>query len=877
MSAATDTQLPKQLGDAIVSFALEGRFPDEEVSSLPLPTADLSLAVDALAKAKTQLESEIHIVNEETKDEVSSWVAHTKTLQEDILRSKRLADDIVLEAESPVVSGKEIEDAEEHIEFLRSEVAYNRQLHEALSGIHKVNGLLNEVEKAMNERRVLDSLRSLECFWAELDAIPINKKSCRITRLLDVRAFELKSAVHDVFDHVWNALVHVDREAGRIAIYNSREDEQMTLSEAVIGLEAYKEVEDRMSRLWRDIDRAIVASRLDPKSTQLSSFQINENILERQGTAGNSIDELFKDLTTMVGFLAQRLPPDLLIYLGPIMMSGVLPRLIDGWLSSTIPVSLKDVEQFQAVIQSARVFCETLEDYGLSGFTELKEWVGNAPSTWLAKRTETALDAVRSQFIQGLGAPKQVEKVEKQMVSRSEGKELASQTVATQADDDDWGAAWGADDPMDEPDDVPQVSASSKTTQVSEVATTDDDGADAWGWGDDEPTTEAKDEAAQQQDKTELDDDDDAAAAWGWGDEEEREDQVVQPPKDDEKKARSTKTPSAGEEYREMVLKETYHISSMPDPVLELILTILDDGAALTQPSNETKPVASAAAGLFGLPTSVLAIFRALSPHYYAAGMGGNMFLYNDAMYLAERLAELTETWKSRNDLPQRAKAMLRIDDDIKTMRSFANRTYTGELGLQKTVIRDLLGGEQSIVQQQDAESSVDSAVARVRTMATTWETILARSVWCQATGSLVDALSAKIISDVMDAPSIGQDEAYKMAQLIAKATELDDLFLPSRAASSGQEQGQGQGQADPDEVPTTAQYAGTWLRLKYLSEVLQSNLNEVRYLWFESELSLYFSAEEVVDLIEASFELNARTRDTIRQIRERPQPVEGV
>ncbi|KAL2760459.1 hypothetical protein ACRALDRAFT_1038588 [Sodiomyces alcalophilus JCM 7366] len=871
MTASTDTQLPKQLGDAIVSFALEGHFPDEDVSSFSLATADLSLAVEALAKAKTELESEIHTINEETKDEVTSWVVHTKTLQEDIFQSKRLADNIELESESPEVTGKAIQDAEEHIEFLQRETAYSRQLHEALSGIHKVNGLLNEVEQAMNERRVLDALQSLEGFWTELDAIPINKKSCRITRLLDVRAFELKSAVHDVFDHVWNALVHVDGEAGRVAIYNNREDEQMTLSEAVIGLEAYKEVEDRMVRLWGDIDKAIVAPRMDPKSTQFLSFQINENVLEKKGTAGNSINELFEDLTAIVGFLARRLPPDLLVYLGPIMMGGILPRLIDVWLASAIPVSLKHMGEFHAVIQSAKSFCDTLEERGLSGFTELKEWVGNAPSIWLAKRTETALDAVRSQFYQGLGEAKQVERVEKQMVSRSEGKELASQAVATQADDD-WGAAWGADDSMDESDE-PQVSAPSKAPEVSETAPADDDGVDAWGWGDDdEPTVEAKDEAAQQGDKAGLDDDDDAAEAWGWGDEEEEEgQQVSQSAKDAGKEASSgAKAPSVEEEYREMVLKETYHISSMPDPVLELIMTILEDGAALTQPSNELKPVASAATDLFALPTSVLAMFRAVSAHYYAAENGGNMFLYNDATYLAERLTELTEAWHSRNDLPRRAKTMLQIDDDIKTMRSFANRTYINEIGLQKTVIRDLLGGEQSIIQQHDAEVSVDSAVTRVRSMATTWETILARSVWYQAIGALVDGLSAKMITDVMDAPSIGQDEAYKMAQLIARATELDDLFLPSRAWGR-------QRQAEAaDEVPMTAQYAGTWLRLKYLSEVLQSNLNEVRYLWFESELSLYFSAEEVVDLIEASFELNARTKDTIRQIKEQPHPVEA-
>lgn len=56
MTAATDSRAPRQLADAIVPFALEGHFPDEEVSSLALATADLSPSIEALAKAKSQLE-----------------------------------------------------------------------------------------------------------------------------------------------------------------------------------------------------------------------------------------------------------------------------------------------------------------------------------------------------------------------------------------------------------------------------------------------------------------------------------------------------------------------------------------------------------------------------------------------------------------------------------------------------------------------------------------------------------------------------------------------------------------------------------------------------------------------------------------------------
>lgn len=205
-------------------------------------------------------------------------------------------------------------------------------------------------------------------------------------------------------------------------------------------------------------------------------------------------------------------------------------------------------------------------------------------------------------------------------------------------------------------------------------------------------------------------------------------------------------------------------------------------------------------------------------------------------------------------------------------------------MSTQKTVLRDLLGGryhpcqkrsierhktdrfwtgDQSLLQQEDIDNFVDTAIARVRAMAVTWETILPRSAWYQAVGSLVDAVSLKIIADVMEAPSIGQDDAYNIAKLIASVTELDDLFLPSRAT----------GRREGNEVPQTMQYAGSWMRLKYLSEVLQSNLKDVRFLWLESELSLFFTVDEVVDLINLSFEDNPRTREAIKEITGNPYP----
>lgn len=62
-------------------------------------------------------------------------------------------------------------------------------------------------------------------------------------------------------------------------------------------------------------------------------------------------------------------------------------------------------------------------------------------------------------------------------------------------------------------------------------------------------------------------------------------------------------------------------------------------------------------------------------------------------MHLSERLAEFSKAWQARKDLSKKARDMLHLNDDVKSLQSFANRAYSTELITQKTVVRDLLGG----------------------------------------------------------------------------------------------------------------------------------------------------------------------------------------
>jgi centromere/kinetochore protein ZW10 len=85
--------------------------------------------------------------------------------------------------------------------------------------IKSVHQLLSEVEVAKNEHRIIDSLRLLEKSWEAIDRIGVSK-SCRIMKLLDLRSFELKSAIHEVFDHIWKTLIYADIETRQFAVYD---------------------------------------------------------------------------------------------------------------------------------------------------------------------------------------------------------------------------------------------------------------------------------------------------------------------------------------------------------------------------------------------------------------------------------------------------------------------------------------------------------------------------------------------------------------------------------------------------------------------------------------------------------------------------------
>lgn len=107
-------------------------------------------------------------------------MSNAKSVQDDIIRSKNMANDIIRQSEEPDASGKTISEAEEQADFLVRELNYSSQVLQALKAIKRVNQILDEVEQARNERRILDALHLLE------SQMPVLPGGCRGPVLLTV-------------------------------------------------------------------------------------------------------------------------------------------------------------------------------------------------------------------------------------------------------------------------------------------------------------------------------------------------------------------------------------------------------------------------------------------------------------------------------------------------------------------------------------------------------------------------------------------------------------------------------------------------------------------------------------------------------------------
>ena len=634
----------------------------------------------------------------------------------------------------------------------------------------------------------------------------------------------------------------------------------MDIQTLVAAMTKLQMFDDVLLPFCKDLEIFIVVPRLQVAADgQVGSLEIDGDEISVSGQSSDlSAEALFSDLDSIIAFLRTKLPSSVYKPLAQHLMPRLISRLISTWLASAVPEDLDGVKDFQDTMSLVQNFGNSLDSYKWPGRRDLDEWTRSIPDVWLRKRQETSLVQIRKLLSRGVGTIETVERVETQVLSRHD------EVFASNKGGDDWNAGWS-----DEESESPTKTHLSSTRNAADAE--DEEDVSAWGLDDDKGNGNDQDD---QKNPAAADVDADADA-WGWGDENEGEESknTVQASQLNSKKSESNglaKTPEQAE--REVTLKETYNITSLPKEILEMITQIISDAEKLESPVFANSPIASAAPRIFSLPGLILAMYRASASTNYASHPSGSMFLYNDSLWLAECLQQLAShhTTRSGRHIQSRTAHNLNLEAHVAALESYGKRAYAKEMESQRTIITDLLDGAQGFVHctehpfNQECDIAVASTVDRLRGLHKQWKEVLSHSALLQSLGSLLSTVTNKIVVDIEDMPDISEPESQQLATYCNRIGALEDLFLPTTppatdAATNEQEP-----------IPLTALYASHWLRFRYLANILESPLVDIKLLWTEGELGLEFDTEELVDLVMALFADTPHRRGAVAEIRGR-------
>lgn len=800
-------------------------------------------------------------MSREAASDVDGWMTQARKLQADIKRSQETAKEIVQQAEVGKEKTAQVQDAATKLSFLHSEIAYNESLVHVVEQLKDISALLESAQDAAVRSHIIHALERLE------DADGAFKRlgpfeNTRVVGLLKTKADQLRSAIVDNVTKIWNSMIVVDASERKLTLKDegkgvAEPENSVHIDTVMEALKKLGLIDHFLARLSRDFETIIIQPRLVFGSEQIvAALTIHGDDIQIAGQVSDmSVKAALQDIQAIAEFLSTRTPPKLTVPLSEKLVPVVANRLIANWLLPVVPLSTDGISEFQETLSLVLGLVEYFDELGWTGQNRLTEWVDKSAEIWLARQKEAAIAQVQRIFPRRVQEKKTVERVETQILSKGDAM-LGSQ----EEQDEDWGADWGQEESIaDDPN---------KNNDRDEAEAVEEEDISAWGMEDDEPQ-ETQKEIEGPKVATQPEED---AEDWGadWGDEDESKQVSSEPAVKPDVPTKANGQAGNSErplKDREMTLRETYTVTAIPDSIIELILQVVADVGTLNTPELVGSAIAPASGGLFAIPSLLLAMYRATAATHYSRDIAANMLIYNDCTRLSDRLralaAEQAEKDKSSSLAPHlklsvRLKA--KLDADIRAIEGFGKRAYGREMESQRTILRDHLDAAQgfSSCTKMPFAAECDNAIAmtidRIADVKNAWKPVLSHSALLQSLGSLVSTALSKFIADIEDMSDIAEDESKKLRGYCVSLSSLSHLFMT--------EDGEGM------ERDMTSVYTPNWFKFQYLSEILDSSLADIKYMWTDGELKLEMEVDEVLDLIKALFAESEYRRRAIADIR---------
>lgn len=455
-----------------------------------------------------------------------------------------------------------VEDASAKVGLIETEIAFNQAVAETLKEVQRLCQQLENGRVALANGELTVAIGQLESTKAAIgkDAFFTNTN---VMSILTLEVARFREQIENTLRLRWQEQLKVDRQRGEFQV--NKGHGANSLDNTIASMSRLEILAPASEKLLKDLSVAVVdpilLPRADGKSRAVgitdTGIQIQSNYSE------TTVAETLSRTTQVLDYLRQNLPTFISTELSQSLIPSVASKAISGWLSSSIPTTLEGLGEFEKTLDFVMQFVNTIQSWGWTGIEELVSWVNQAPRLWLTRRRVDSLDSVRKVLAASQGTTKQVERVEKEQVSKADEALLENAT-------DDWDASW--DDEKEE-----------ESTAAPATAAEPEEEEDVSAWGLDEDTQEeAEPDAADPSGDDDADDD-----AWGWGDEvgeKEQKGQNVSLQADTTSKPENGGKATQSSAPREITLREVYTVTDIPDSILDIVRQQINDSKDISQP-----------------------------------------------------------------------------------------------------------------------------------------------------------------------------------------------------------------------------------------------------------------------------------------------------
>ncbi|KAL8679392.1 MAG: hypothetical protein Q9186_004327 [Xanthomendoza sp. 1 TL-2023] len=810
-----------QLSEAILESVQHGTYPaSEEIISATFPPSAFFEALKLLKLARDEVKAQIRTSSKDSAQDIDGWISQAKQLRRDIETVQSSSHEILIKARRDEELRQDSHDASSKLRLLEEEVAFNEKVSTTLQKVLGIRQATSQIQHLVDQGeffKAIDLMIQVE----QESAVVQSDRSIKAVAVLKSESKELRQEIVTALTRKWHEVIRIDGLTSTVTLPHHSQPDAMEK----LGL-----LDEHILDLGKELEAVIIMPRLHLHAGMQERLLVVESncIKTSESLSSPDIHRLVDDLGTLIGFLKTRLPPSIVGPLSQGLAPNLIEKLISVRLSTNIPEAFAALRDLDSTRHEVLRFSETIHSYDWPGEAQLQAWVNSIPELWVEKRQRTSLDKIRRLLKRGYGNIKTVERVETQVISQQD------HLFTRNNNSDAWDASWSEEE-----------EGTPKTQHDLQNAGNGREEEDVSAWGLDDQgyeATRSRDAASS----AESDDEDDA---WGWGDDKNLE----TPPR--ETLESSTRDVNGQGNERAVTLRETYNITALPTGIRDLIDSIISDLGELDVRKSSDAP---AIAALSAVPGLLLVMYRASASNFYSINNKGNMFLYNDCLWLADQLRQLMRDGNQKHGL--------HFDNDMAALEAFGKRSYGKEMESQRTIIKDLLDGAQGFINcteppfSQECDLAISTIVDRLRDTHKQWRGVLSYSALLQSVGSLLSTVVDKITIDIQDMSDISEPESQRLTAYCKRITALEDLFLPQQLANSVP--------SGEDAVPLTAVYAPGWFKFQFLSEILDSSLVDIKYLWTDGGLKLEYDTEEVVDLIEALFADSEHRRRAIGELR---------